>query len=438
METFRELISQKAGAFGLALFLALLVGAIFSLMFYEKYVGLWHNTTYWSIYPSAVPPTWFGKLFYPNKVVPTLFLKPQHVYVKNIYGGAAKNITMVYKLNYVYGGIPNDVKLLLRINYKTPPAVVIKFERPNGQALTLVQDSAQNIPSIISFNNFDEIKNNVYTWSRKSGIRVTQLLFTKGNETLKGAYTITISIIGIGNISASSELVVDGNVYGLMGTDIFGRDVFVYAMVGLPYGLMIGVLTSVIAALWGTAYGLVSGYVGGKVDEVMQRILEIWYSIPALPILIMLAILYKPTLMLIIVLIAIFSWMGTAKVVRSMVLSLKNEGYVLAAKAAGAPPLWIMVRHILPQILPYAAAQVALGVPGAILTEVSLDFLGLGDPNVPTWGWMLHDAQVYGASVNGYWWWILPPGIMVALVALSFAMIGYALDVVLNPRLKEV
>jgi len=438
METFKELISQKAGAFGLTLFLALLVGAVFSLSFYGKYVKLWHNTTYWSIYPSAVPPAWFGELFYPNKVVPTLFLRPHHVYVKSIYGGAAKNITTVYKLNYVYGGVPNDIKLILKLSYKTPPAVVIKFKRPDGQALTLVQDSAQNVPSIISFNNFDEIKNNVYTWSGKSGLRVTQLLFTKGNETLKGTYIITVNIIGIGNIKASSKIVVDGNVYGLMGTDIFGRDIFIYTMVGLPYGLLIGVLTSVIAALWGTGYGLVSGYVGGKVDEVMQRILEIWYSIPALPILIMLAILYKPTLMLIIVLIAIFSWMGTAKVVRSMVLSLKNEGYVLAAKAAGAPSRWIMVKHILPQILPYTAAQVALGVPGAILTEVSLDFLGLGDPNVPTWGWMLHDAQVYGASVNGYWWWILPPGMMVALVALSFAMMGYALDVVLNPRLKEV
>ncbi|NPA85433.1 MAG: ABC transporter permease [Crenarchaeota archaeon] len=438
MEVVRELLSQRAGAFGAALFVVLLLLALYSMSSLGGYARLWHNTTYWSVYPSAVPPEWFGKLLYPDKVVPTLFLDPTNVTKKSLFNGAATNVTVVYEIPYSYGGVPNDIKLILNIKYESAPGVKVVFIRPDGKAVTVIRDSAKNIPTIISFNNFDQIKNNVYTWSRVSGVQPVELLFKEGDEVLKGTYKVVVTIIGLGEVDVRSELVVDGNVYGLMGTDIFGRDIFVYTMVGLPYGLLIGVLTSLIAAVWGTGYGLVSGYAGGKVDEVMQRILEIWYSIPALPILIMLAIIYKPTLMLIILLIAVFSWMGAAKVVRSMVLSLKNEGYVMAAKAAGAPSTWIMIKHVLPQVLPYTAAQVALGVPGAILTEVSLDFLGLGDPNVPTWGWMLHDAQVYGASVNGYWWWITPPGLMVALVALSFAMMGYALDVVLNPRLREV
>ncbi|ABU82513.1 ABC transporter permease [Ignicoccus hospitalis] len=438
-EFLKELLSQSSGLFGTLTFVVLLALALYSLTAFSGYERLWRNTTFWSVYPSAVPPSWFGQMFYPDKVVPTFETAPTHETLKVMYGGRVSNVTEEYELSYRYGGVPNDIKLILKVSYETPPAVVVKVVRPDGEEVKLLQASARDLPSTISFNNYDEIKNNVYRWASRSDVPVTQLLFTdREGKVLKGNYKIIVNVIGLGRVNVTSKLILDGNVYGLMGTDVFGRDVFTFTMIGLPYGLLIGVLTSLIAALWGTVYGLVSAYVGGKVDKVMQRLLETWYSIPPLPLLILLAIIYKPSLIVIILLIAVFSWMGVAKVVRSMVLSIKNEGYVLAAKAAGAGPFWIMFKHVLPQVMPYTAAQVALGVPGAILTEVSLDFLGLGDPNVPTWGWMLHDAQVYGASVSGYWWWILPPGLMVALVALSFAMIGHAMDVILNPKLKEV
>ncbi len=434
METLKELLSYKSGLTGIAVIVILSIAAIYSYFAFQKYIALWRNTNYWSLYPSAVPPEWVSA-FNPHSAVPTKWFKPINVLKKELYGSAT-NITYIFKINYKWDVPPNDVKIVINATYtKFAPAVIIKIYGPKFK-VTAIQDTITNLPNVISLNNFDEAKNAIMNWANLNNINAT--LPTAAIFRQKGTYYITVTFVGIGKFKASSKLLVDGTVYGLMGTDVFGRDIFIYTMLGLPYGLLIGILTSIIAATWGTLYGLVSGYFGGWVDRVLQRILDVWYSIPGLPLLILLTILLKPNIWLIMVLIAVFSWMGVAKVVRSMVLQLKNENYVLASKAVGATSRWIMLKHILPQIAPFMMAQVALGVPGAILTEVSLDFLGLGDPNVPTWGWMLHDANVYGAAVNGYWWWVLPPGIMTALVALGFALIGYAMDVILNPRLREV
>ncbi len=434
METLKELLSYKSGFIGIALIVVLSIAAIYSYLAFQKYVGLWRNTNYWSLYPSAVPPEWVS-IFNPSAAVPTKFFKPINILKKNLYG-SAMNITYIFKINYKWSVPPNDIKILINATYKKfAPAVIIKIFG-KGFKVTAIQDTMSNLPNVISLNNYDEAKNNIMNWANLNNINAT--LPTAAIFRHKGTYYITVSFIGLGKFKASAKVLMDGTVYGLMGTDVFGRDIFIYTMLGLPYGLLIGILTSIIAATWGTLYGLASGYFGGWIDRIMQRILDVWYSIPGLPLLILLTILLKPNIWLIMVLIAVFSWMGVAKVVRSMVLQLKNENYVMASKAVGATSGWIMIKHILPQIAPFMMAQVALGVPGAILTEVSLDFLGLGDPNVPTWGWMLHDANVYGAAVNGYWWWVLPPGIMTALVALGFALIGYAMDVILNPRLREV
>jgi len=450
MGTLKEILSQKAGLLGVLILVVLVVLAIWAPIHYGVYYKYWRNTTYWSLYPKAVPPEWVN-LFSPVKMPTSIFLNNFKMSKKTLYG-VAKQVTYTFTFNYNYDVPPSDVILVLNVKYRKPPVVTVYLVRPDGERIKLLQGSANSLQRVISFNNNEAIKNSLYSWLISKGFEVSDpsaiipsnAMFCKlvqgcwaHPKVLKGKYSLEIQIIGLGNFTAKPEVVLSGKVYGLMGTDVFGRDIFIYVMLGLPYGLAVGILASVIAAFVGTIYGLVSGYFGGVVDKVMQRILEIWYSIPALPILILAAIVFKPSIWLLTVFIAIFAWMGVGKVVRSMALQLKNEGYVIAAKSSGAPDRWIMIKHILPQLLPYTMAQIALGVPGAILTEVSLDFLGLGDPNVPTWGWLLHDANVYGATVNGYWWWVIPPGLMAAIVGLAFALIGYAMDVILNPRLRE-
>jgi len=158
---------------------------------------------------------------------------------------------------------------------------------------------------------------------------------------------------------------------------------------------------------------------------------------PALPLLIILAVTIGNSIFLIVGFLVLFGWVGIAKVSRSMALQIKTLQYVEAAKIMGQKDYKIIFKHMIPQLLPYAFASIAISVPAAITTEAGLSFLGLGDPTFPTWGQILHDANTYGAAARGLWWWILPPGIMIAVTGLAFVFIGHAMDVVVNPRLKR-
>jgi peptide/nickel transport system permease protein len=127
-----------------------------------------------------------------------------------------------------------------------------------------------------------------------------------------------------------------------------------------------------------------------------------------------------------------------AKVSRSLALQLKNMEYVEAAKLMGQSDTRIIFKHVIPQLLPLTFASIAIAVPGAILGEAALSFLGLGDPSIPTWGQILHDANSAGAAARGLWWWIIPPGMMIAVTGLAFVLIGNALDSILNPRSRKM
>ena len=130
--------------------------------------------------------------------------------------------------------------------------------------------------------------------------------------------------------------------------------------------------------------------------------------------------------------------MGIARIARSMSLQIKEQTYIEAAKALGAGNSRIIFKHVLPQLLPYAFAVMALSVPGAVIAEASLSFLGIGDPTAVTWGQILNAAQEQAATTKGYWWWVLPPGLAIAIVGLTFVLIGTALDKILNPRLRRL
>jgi peptide/nickel transport system permease protein len=138
---------------------------------------------------------------------------------------------------------------------------------------------------------------------------------------------------------------------------------------------------------------------------------------------------------MLILLLGLLGWMSFARVIRSQVLSLKERTFVEAARVVGAPPSTVIVKHIVPNVMSLVYVALALTVPSAIIAEAALSFLGLGDPNVMSWGRMLHDVFYYGAFTD--YWWVIPPGISIALISLSFILIGYALDEILNPRLRR-
>jgi peptide/nickel transport system permease protein len=267
-----------------------------------------------------------------------------------------------------------------------------------------------------------------------------------------GAFGLVLMLIFIAisvpapYLSTYSIKASEGNIYEvlkppspkhLLGTDELGRDMLTLIVYGGRISLLVGFLATIIAGVLGTTMGSVSGYFGGWLDDLLMRINDLFLVIPGLPLMIVLSALLGRGIWNIIFVIGILSWSGTCRVIRSQVISIKEKSFIESARAAGAGDMWILTRHILPNVLPLIVAQMVVQVGGAILSESALSFLGLGDPTKVSWGMILHYAFSCGALSSGYWWYLLPPGICVALVVLSFSFMGYSLDQIINPRIRE-
>jgi peptide/nickel transport system permease protein len=226
---------------------------------------------------------------------------------------------------------------------------------------------------------------------------------------------------------------VYGNSYGLLGTDHEGRDIFSQLVIGARISLFVGLIAAIISVVIGLLVGLISGFAGGLVDELLMRITDALLVIPSLPLMIVMIAVLTPSIWNLILVIGVLGWMGFARTIRSQTLSIKERAFVEAARASGAGEFHIIRQHVLPNVMSLVYVTLATYVPSAIVSEAALSWLGLFDPNVMSWGKMLHDAQNYVQL----WWWVVPPGICIALVALSFILIGYAIDDILNPKLRE-
>ncbi|MGY2703822.1 MULTISPECIES: ABC transporter permease [unclassified Nocardioides] len=222
-----------------------------------------------------------------------------------------------------------------------------------------------------------------------------------------------------------------------LGTDAYGRSVLTLLIWGARISLFVGLMATLISMLIGTLVGLTSGYFGGWVGAVLFRLTEWFLVIPFLPLAIVLATVLGRSLMNIVIVIGVTSWPGTALLIRSQVLSIKERSYVERSRALGAGHRHLIRRHLLPNVVPIVFANTTLTVAVAILSETTLSFLGLGDPTRVSWGSMLDDAYSVGAITTGSWWYFVPPGVCVVLVVLSFTLVGQALEEVLNPKLRE-
>jgi len=226
---------------------------------------------------------------------------------------------------------------------------------------------------------------------------------------------------------------MDGHPFG---TDYLNRDIFSQVIYGTRISLSIGILAATMVVTIGTLVGLVAGFVGGAVDDLLMRITDLVLVMPMLPLMILLALILGKSIFNIAFVIGILVWPSTARMVRASTLSLRERGFVEASRSVGASRFRLIFVHILPNVIPLVFATMVLQIGGAILTEASLSFLGLGDPTRFSWGKILNDGFQNQALVLELWWYLLPPGICISLVVLGFIFFSYGLDRVVNPRLR--
>lgn len=229
-----------------------------------------------------------------------------------------------------------------------------------------------------------------------------------------------------------------GLAYGLLGTSYLGADVWAQFVYGARSAIIFGFSVAAAIILIGLMVGVTAGYRGGRLSDYSLTFLtDVVYFLPALPLILAVGAVFGRQILLIYLIIVLLSWPGTARIVRSWTLALRNEVYVEAAQALGAGTWRILRKHIIPQLVPLLVYALVLDVPGAIFTEFALQLIGFGDPNWPSWGRTLNEAYFGGAIIKGAWWWIMPPILGVTSIAVGFALIGMALDEVVNPRLRR-
>ncbi len=451
---WNEFKRVKFGIVGLVLFVVFVLIVLLEpvLMPYRDANDRWRDMTYWLDSPRNAKPVWVNWFTAKDYAVAEV-LEPTSVTESQV--GSVRMITMEFDYDFHYERPPSDLQLVTRLTGNA--SVQMDLIRPDGETLSYQRSTsssgtrelrlsiAQNLqdkvfrlaipfadPDVIAVENPETI-DAVATLFAVAGPEML-----RNTEPLEGNYVCRLTVaLGSSNSSVdAAHVIIAGGVAGWMGTDASKRDIWSGLIAGTKWALLIGLVTSFVSVAVGVVYGVVAGYFGGWIDSMMNRVFEVFLSMPLLPILIVMSAVFKPSIWTMIIMMCLFFWVGPVKTVRSMALQIKENTYIEAAKALGASHGRIVFRHLLPQLVPYAFATMALSVPAAIVYEASISLIGLGDATVVTWGQILQDAYASGAVLQGTWWWVVPPGIAIALMGMTFAFIGFAMDTILNPKLR--
>ena len=303
----------------------------------------------------------------------------------------------------------------LERTYHPPTAFFFREGRLHAQAYALVDPTEARYEAI-------------------EGVGYPVYFFARGHEyRLFGLFKTDLHLFTLGDS--------DGKVY-LLGSDSTGRDVFSRLIYGSRVSLFIGLVGIMITTTMGFLVGGLSGYLGGRVEFVAMRAVEFMMAIPGLYLLLALRAALAPhfrsdqMFFVIVIILALIGWAGSARVLRGMTLSLKQNQYVLAARSMGQPPLTILLRHILPNLLSYLLVTATLSIPGYILGEAALSFLGLGiqEPSA-SWGLMLSQAQDVKVFYLNFWW-LLTPGCMIFITVIAYNILGDVLRDIVDPKMK--
>lgn len=439
----RLLLKYPSATVGLALIAALIALAIYALIAipFSEAVRLWRGGEgVWIEYPRNARPSWFN-LWPGVNLPPTIIVRSDQPPATKELVPAAGGLTearIVLPFNFPYDGFPTEINVFFNATFRErPPLASLTWHTPDGREIR-IGDQTVRLPAQIYRISQDE------RLQRRLRGEVPHVgLFKQPGvperRAQQGRYELHISALLFEEGAFTARLIVYGQVHGLAGTDHLRRDLVVGLLWGTPIALAFGLLAALGSAISTMIIAAIGVWFGRWVDAGIQRITEVNMILPVLPILIMIGTFYSRSIWVIlgaVVALSIFS--AAIKTYRAMFLQIKESPYIEAARAYGAGNLRIVFRYMIPKVVPVLAPQFVVLIPTFVFLEASLAILGLGDPVLPTWGKILNDAYRQGALFRGYYYWVLAPSVLLMLTGLGFAMVGFTLDRIFNPRLRTV
>jgi peptide/nickel transport system permease protein len=425
---------------GLLIILSLVVlaGYALSQYTYQEAVDLWRgDENTWAETPRNAIPRWLNILQgynWPETIKFSTLDNPE--LKERIDYEYYAVVTTEMSFDYQYDAFPSEMAIF----YTSPvdserPFVTAYWDTPDGRSIELEARSIN--PSQRVYLNLDQ---NLQQLFGNTPVEVG-LFMDPTAETptvLKGQYKLRLESYLFDEVAdVDAKLVVYGKVHGWAGTDHRRRDMMVALLFGTPIALAFGFLAALGSTLTTFLISAIGVWYGRWVDALIQRITEVNMILPSLPILIMVGTFYSRSIWVIlgvVILQGIFG--GGVKTYRSIFLQVKNSPYIDAARVYGASNTRLIFRYMIPRIVPVLIPSFVTLIPSYVFLEASLALLGLGDPVLPTWGKLLQDAGENGALFKGYYYWLAQPAALLMLTGFGFAMVGFALDRIYNPRLR--
>lgn len=449
LERLRLLTRYPTAVIGLVIISLLLLVSVLTpiIMPYNEAIRLWRGgEDVWGRYPRNAAPAWqnwFTRTDLSNTIIIDSADGDIDVTTEQLSADTRES-TFSFEFDFPYDTFPPEVTLFTNARYKSKqPFVEMTWITPDGREIRAGEFSATPKGSF-RFNQDERLQRRVERETGINGVSVVKGLFDdpaqEGLQVLQGTYRLeATALLFEPEAEVDLAFVSYGEVHGIAGTDHRRRDLGVALLWGTPIAMAFGLLAALTTTVITMAIAAIGVWYGGWTDAAIQRITEVNSIIPLLPILIMVGTLYSRSIWLMLGLVIVLSIFGIQiKQYRAIFLQVKESPYIDAARAYGAGNMRIVFRYLVPRILPLVIPSIVTLVPGFVFLEASLAVLGLGDPVLPTWGKLINDAFTQGALFNGYYYWILQPAVLLMVAGLAFAMVGFALDRVFNPRLREV
>jgi len=439
--SFQKLLQYPSAIAGLFVVFMLVAVAVYTVIAipYSEAIRLWRGgEDVWYQNPRFAPPAWIN--YFSSKKYSESFavntLDGQIVKKVTPGNGGTSTVEMTYAFDFSYDVFPQEMLFYFTSTFeKKQPFVSIELLTPDDRKIRIANFAIGN-EFTYRFSQDEKLR------AKLRADEVIPALFTKsdGDAPLKGKYQLIVTATTFEpDSNIDTEFVFHGQVFGLAGTDHARRDLTLPLLWGVPVALAFGLIASVGTSVLTMIIAAVGAWYGGWVDELIQRITEINLVLPFFAILIMIGTFYSRSIWVILgatILLSIFT--GSIKAYRAIFLQVKESMYIEAAKAYGASNSRIIFFYLIPRMIPLLIPSLVQSVPAFVFLEASLAVIGLGDPVLPTWGKIIQDANSNGALYQGYYYWVLEPATLLMITGLAFAVLGFALDRVFNPRLREV